>query len=171
MLALWAPQTPRLYRVELSDGKDVLTDSIGFRDLCVGGTKILLNGEAIFPEGVDMYAEAPVRNGRVNADQYFDNIFSILANEARKTNPTRLITSALFGSKVDKPQVLQNDPLMAALDVVGQNEYIGWYEGQSEEANEKAWTFTANKPLIFSEFGAEAKFGDHGGDNDRWTEE
>lgn len=171
MLALWAPQTPRLYRVELSDGKDVLTDSIGFRDLCVDGTKILLNGKVIFLENVDMHAEAPVRNGRVNADQYFDNIFSILANEARKTNPKRLITSTLIGPMVDKPQVPQDDPLMAALDVVGQDEYIGWYEGQSEEADEKAWTFTASKPLIFWEFGTKAKFGIHGGDKDRWTEE
>ena len=137
MLALWAPQTPRLYRVELSDGKDVLTDSIGFRDLCVDGTKILLNGKVIFLENVDLHAEAPVRNGRVNADQYFDNIFSILANEARKTNPTRLITSTLIGPMVDKPQVPQDDPLMAALDVVGQNEYIGWYEGSPRKPMRK----------------------------------
>lgn len=60
---------------------------------------------------------------------------------------------------------------MQALDVVGQNEYIGWYEGQPEDADRKEWTFSVNKPLIFSEFGAEAKYGNHGGDHDRWTEE
>ena len=32
------------------------------------------------------------------------------------------------------------------------------------------WTLP-NKPIIMSEFGAEAKQGNHGGKNDRWTEE
>ena len=93
-----------------------------------------------------------------------------LANEARKTDPTRLITSALIGPRVSEDRVVQDDPLMAALDVVGQNEYIGWYDGKPEDADRKTWVFP-DKPVIFTEFGAEAKFGNHGGPNDRWTEE
>jgi beta-glucuronidase len=93
-----------------------------------------------------------------------------LAHEARRLDPTRLITSALIGPKVDQDQVVQQDPLANALDVVGQNEYIGWYEGRPEDADRKTWTLP-EKPVIFSEFGAEAKFGNHGEPHQRWTEE
>ena len=59
---------------------------------------------------------------------------------------------------------MQDDPLTEVLDVIGQNEYIGWYEGRPEDADAKMWTFP-NKPVIMTEFGAEAKFGDHGPPN------
>jgi beta-glucuronidase len=93
-----------------------------------------------------------------------------LANEARAIDNTRLITSALIGPRVDRDLIVQDDPLTQALDVIGQNEYIGWYEGTPEAADTKTWQFP-QKPVIMSEFGAEAKFGNHGGPNDRWTEE
>jgi beta-glucuronidase len=93
-----------------------------------------------------------------------------LANEARRLDSTRLVTSALIGPKVDQQLVVQDDPLAAALDVVGQNQYIGWYEGKPEDADTKTWQLPM-KPIIMSEFGGEAKFGNHGGPNDRWTEE
>lgn len=93
-----------------------------------------------------------------------------LANEARQLDSTRLITSALIGPKVSEDRIVQTDPLIDALDVVGQNQYIGWYEGTAEDADRKTWVLP-QKPFIMSEFGAEAKFGNHGGIHDRWTEE
>ena len=66
--------------------------------------------------------------------------------------------------------MVQDDPLIDALDVVGQNEYIGWYGGKPEDADTAEWKLP-QKPVIMSEFGAEAKFGNHGGPTDRWTEE
>ena len=65
---------------------------------------------------------------------------------------------------------MQNGLLIAALDVVGQNEYIGWYDGTAEDADHKIWDLP-QKPFIMSEFGAEATPGRHGGINERWTEE
>jgi beta-glucuronidase len=62
------------------------------------------------------------------------------------------------------------DHLADALDVIGLNEYVGWYTGKAEDADTIRWTLP-NKPLIMSEFGAEAKQGNHGGPHDRWTEE
>ena len=59
-LELWSPQTPKLYKVELASGEDTLTDDIGFRDIRVDGTRILLNGKPIFLQGANMHAEAPV---------------------------------------------------------------------------------------------------------------
>ena len=39
-----------------------------------------------------------------------------------------------------------------------------------EDADNVHWTFP-QKPVLMSEFGAEAKYGDHGAVNQRWTEE
>ena len=259
-LTLWSPETPKLYKVELASGQDALTDDIGFRDIRVEGTKIMLNGKSIFLQGANMHAEAPYRGGRVNTDADVKAIFSFLkdlnanfvrlchyphdermereadrdgvmvwseipiwqrisyskpevyakatamlgemirrdrnkasvilwsvsnetpneptrtkfltdlANEARKLDSTRPITSALIGPHPKGNQMVQEDPLMNALDVVGQNEYIGWYEGKPEDADTIQWSFP-QKPILFSEFGAEAKFGVHGGKNERWAEE
>lgn len=259
-LLLWSPQSPKLYKIELQSGNDSLTDDIGFRDIRVDGTRILLNGKAIILQGANMHAEAPVRGGRTISDEDVKNTFDMLhqihanfvrlahyphdermereadregimiwseiplwqrisfskpevydkaavmlkemvrrdrnkasvilwsvsnetpntpertkfltnlANEARRLDSTRLITSALIGPRVSEDRIVQVDPLMDALDVVGQNEYIGWYEGTAEDADRKTWVLP-QKPFIMSEFGAEAKFGNHGGIHDRWTEE
>jgi beta-glucuronidase len=263
-LELWSPQTPKLYKVELATGsgnqQDKLTDDIGFRDIRVDGTRILLNGKAIFLQGVNEHAEAPYRTGRVCTDEDVKNIFGFLkdmnanfvrlahyphdermereadrdgimiwseiplwqhisfekpevyakatfmlnemirrdrnkasvilwsvsnetpnnptrtqfltnlANEARKLDPTRPITSAIIGPHLKDNKMVENDPLTNALDVVGQNEYVGWYDGRPEDADNITWTLP-QKPILISEFGAEAKQGNHGGKDQRWTEE
>jgi beta-glucuronidase len=259
-LTLWSPASPKLYKVNLSAGDDKLTDEIGFRDIRVDGTRVLLNGSPIFLQGVNMHAEAPLRGGRANTNEDVNTIFGYLkemhanfvrlahyphdermeraadhdgimvwseipnwqhisfdkpevyakdvvmlkemirrdrnkasvilwsvsnetpntpqrtkfltdlANEARILDPTRLITSAIIGPRANGLEMVNNDPLCDALDVIGQNEYIGWYEMTPEEADKIHWTFP-QKPVLMSEFGAEAKFGDHGTVNQRWTEE
>jgi beta-glucuronidase len=63
-----------------------------------------------------------------------------------------------------------DDPLANALDVVGVNEYIGWYQKRPEDADSITWTLP-QKPILISEFGAEAKKGVHGGIDQRWAEE
>ncbi len=259
-LSLWSPDLPKLYQVKLTSGADKLTDEIGFRDIRVAGTRILLNGKAIFLQGANMHAEAPLRGGRAYSDEDASILFSYLkdmhanfvrlahyphdermertadrqgiliwseipnwqrisfdkpevyakdvvmlkemirrdrnkasvilwsvsnetpnnptrtkfltdlANEARKLDPTRLITSAIIGPKANGLEMVNNDPLCDALDVVGQNEYVGWYDLTPEEADKVHWTLP-QKPVLMSEFGAEAKFGNHGTVNQRWTEE
>ena len=95
-----------------------------------------------------------------------------LAQEARDLDSTRLITSAL--NHVDgsgtEPRTL-SDPLADALDVIGLNEYLGWYWGRPEDADKLEWKSTFNKPLIVSEFGGGAIAGRHGDPDERWTEE
>ena len=51
-----------------------------------------------------------------------------LANRARALDPTRLITAALLVRAEGNTKIV-DDPLGNALDVIGTNEYIGWYEG------------------------------------------
>ena len=49
------------------------------------------------------------------------------------------------------------DPLGEVLDVLGLNEYLGWYGGRPEDADKMQWKVAWNKPLIVSEFGGGAR--------------
>ena len=92
------------------------------------------------------------------------------AAHARELDPTRLITAALLVRGEGHTKII-DDPLGKALDIIGFNEYIGWYEGHPESADTTEWRVEYQKPLIVSEFGGGAKAGLHGGENERWTEE
>jgi beta-glucuronidase len=93
-----------------------------------------------------------------------------LANQARKLDSTRPITSALIGPHPEGNEMVQDDPFVDALDVVGQNEYVGWYLMRPEDTDNIKWRLP-QKPILISEFGAEAKQGNHGGEDQRWAEE
>jgi beta-glucuronidase len=93
-----------------------------------------------------------------------------LANHARELDPTRLITAALLVRAEGHTKIV-DDPLGKALDVIGTNEYVGWYEQTPEGADTTEWRIDYQKPLIMSEFGGGAKAGLHGADTERWTEE
>jgi beta-glucuronidase len=93
-----------------------------------------------------------------------------LAARARSLDSSRLITAALLVRAEGHTKIV-DDPLGKTLDVIGINEYIGWYEGSPETADVTQWRIDFQKPLIVSEFGGGAKAGLHGGANDRWTEE
>jgi beta-glucuronidase len=93
-----------------------------------------------------------------------------LATRARSLDSSRLITAALLVRAQGNTKIV-DDPLGQALDVVGVNEYIGWYEGRPETADSTQWDIHYDKPLIVSEFGGGAKAGMHGSDAQRWTEE
>jgi beta-glucuronidase len=93
-----------------------------------------------------------------------------LAGHARALDSSRLIAAALLVRTEGNTKIL-DDPLGQALDVIGFNEYIGWYEGLPDSADKTEWRFEYQKPLIVSEFGGGAKAGLHGDENQRWTEE
>jgi len=95
-----------------------------------------------------------------------------LARDAREMDPTRLITSALNHVDDTGPSERTiSDPMGDVLDVVGLNEYLGWYWGRPEDADKMQWKLNWNKPLIVSEFGGSAVAGRHGEADERWTEE
>jgi beta-glucuronidase len=95
-----------------------------------------------------------------------------LALEARELDSTRLITSAMNHVDNTGPDVRTlSDPLGEVLDVLGLNEYLGWYGGRPEDADRMQWKLTWNKPLIVSEFGGGAQYGRHGDADEIWTEE
>jgi beta-glucuronidase len=94
-----------------------------------------------------------------------------LAAKARELDPTRLITAALLTHYSDPSTIAIDDPLGQYLDVIGCNEYIGWYDGAPTKADHINFTTIYDKPMVISEFGAEAAYGRHGGDDTVWTEE
>jgi beta-glucuronidase len=95
-----------------------------------------------------------------------------LADTARQLDSTRLITSALNHVDESGPDTRTlSDPVGEYLDVLGINEYQGWYWGHPEDSDRMQWKTTWDKPLIFSEFGGEAPYGRHGAADERWTEE
>jgi beta-glucuronidase len=259
-LERWSPETPKLYKVVVSAGKDSIDELMGFRTVETRGTEILLNGKPIFLRGISIHAEAPIRTGRAYSDDdaekllgwakelgcnfvrlahyphdetmlraadrmgvlvwsenpvywalEFDNpkvlakaeqqldeeigtsrnhaaiILWSMANEtpnyeartkfiqteaahARELDPTRLITAALLVRGQGHTKII-DDPLGQTLDVIGFNEYIGWYEQLPADADTAEWNIAFQKPLIVSEFGGGAKAGLHGSENERWTEE
>ena len=93
-----------------------------------------------------------------------------LAGDVRSLDPTRLVTAALL-VRSEGHEKYVDDPLGDALDVIGINEYIGWYEETPQDADLTHWHIAYQKPLIVSEFGGDAKAGLHGAATQRWTEE
>ncbi|HET9409895.1 MAG TPA: glycoside hydrolase family 2 TIM barrel-domain containing protein [Candidatus Sulfotelmatobacter sp.] len=97
-----------------------------------------------------------------------------LVQDARSLDNTRLISAALQNHETKAGNhitVRIDDPVGNDLDVIGDNEYIGWYVDKPADADAVEWVSDFNKPLIMTEFGGDALFGYHGETDTRWTEE
>jgi beta-glucuronidase len=98
-----------------------------------------------------------------------------LVDQIRGEDSTRLLTAAMEhhseGATADANPVVLNDPLGAAVDVLGCNEYLGWYDGMPDKADRTTWKIAYDKPLVMSEFGADALYGLHGDAGAKFTEE
>lgn len=94
-----------------------------------------------------------------------------LLERFKELDPTRLVTAALLTLPSNDPSVHIDDPLGEHVDVIGVNQYLGWYYGNREDIASTQWTSVFQKPIIFSELGAGAKFGNHGEPDEIWTEE
>ncbi|MGD0568189.1 MAG: glycoside hydrolase family 2 TIM barrel-domain containing protein [Candidatus Sulfotelmatobacter sp.] len=95
-----------------------------------------------------------------------------LVQDARELDSTRLITSAMNHVDDTGPdERTLADPLAEVLDVLGLNEYLGWYWRKPEDADKMQWKSKWAKPLIVSEFGGGAQYGRHGEADEIWTEE
>ena len=94
-----------------------------------------------------------------------------LVERVRELDPTRLVTAALEIHYQDEDTLMIDDPLGQQLDVLGCNEYIGWYVGLPDRCDKVHWKTVYDKPLVMSEFGGDAAYGLHGDALTRWTEE
>jgi len=254
---LWLPENPKLYDVEVSFREDRVSDRIGFRQISVEGTKVLLNGKPIFLRGVSvheddrcvgkvsdkadilrrfqhakelgcnfmrlahyphhelaakladkvgllLWEEVPVywaidfdkpttykdaenqllelikrdfnrasviiwSVGNENADTDARLKFmSDLAQTAKQFDPSRLVSAACL---VNREKVKIEDRLAEVLDIIGLNEYYGWYEPNYNDFIRLGENSNPDKPVVITETGAGALAGHHGPKTDMFTEE
>lgn len=85
-LQRWSPESPKLYDVSLSyapaggsGAGDAVSEQIGFRNINVDGTRILVNGKPTFMRCVSFHEEIPQRMGRA----YSEADASMLLSEAK----------------------------------------------------------------------------------------
>lgn len=253
-LRRWAPEAPVLYDVIVSGGDDRVAEEIGFRNIEVDGTKILINGEPQFMRCVSFHEEIPQRMGRATSEadatmllseakalgvnmirlaHYPQNEYTVrlaekmgfvlwqeipiwqgidfkdastlakaknmltemlnrdknrcavgfwgVANETKPSaernaflmslletgkaiDTSRLYTAAfdLVFFDNDRQLFTMNDSFTENLDVVAVNKYMGWYHPWPLSPAESVWDVVPDKPLIISEFGGEALYGQAG---------
>lgn len=103
---------------------------------------------------------------------------SAVIDHVRALDPTRLVTAALdknvdIGGVADgESRIMVKDALGAKLDVIAMNQYEGWYgRRRPGDLGQVSFGTTWDKPLVCSEFGADALRGHRGPRDERWTED
>ena len=107
--------------------------------------------------------ETPVSDAR-------NTFLSTLASDVRAMDDTRLLSAALLTRRSDEeghPVMMLDDPAAPLLDIISINTYNGWYSpDRLADLSRIEWRLPADRPLVFSEFGADAKAGFHDTDGD-----
>jgi len=108
-------------------------------------------------------APSPARN----------KVLKYMAAICRGLDSTRLVSSAFDHFRYEGNKIIIDDELSTSLDVIAANKYMGWYTKWPDQPGNVVWESSFNKPLIISEFGGEALYGQHGPADDMsgWNEE
>ena len=264
-LRRWSPDDPKLYDVIVSSASDRVEESIGFRNISVDGTKILINGRPTFMRSISFHEEIPQRKGRafseadavmllsearalgvnmVRLAHYPQNEYTVrlaekmgivlwqeipiwqgidfedagtqakaqrmltemitrdknrcavgfwgVANETKPSDARNAFLTSLLetGKSIDTTRLYvatfdlvffndktrhfeMNDGFTSSLDVVAVNKYMGWYHPWPLDPTEAVWDVVPDKPLIISEFGGEALYGQSGDETvaSSWSED
>ena len=108
-----------------------------------------------------------VGNENADTDERL-KFMSNLAGCAHKEGGNRLVSAACL---VDSEKNVIADRLIEYLDVIGINEYCGWYTPDFQKLPQLMANSRPQKPVIITEFGADALAGHHGTVTDKGTEE
>ncbi|MFI3289970.1 MAG: glycoside hydrolase family 2 TIM barrel-domain containing protein [Rikenellaceae bacterium] len=117
-----------------------------------------------------------VSNETFRANKSRNEFLPSLVKSVREWDNTRAVSSALNGSFYkdgDNTKLVLDDPLMEHLDIIGINKYMGWYDAWKADPSKTEFVTLDNKPMIVSEFGAEAIYANYGdGENlNAWSED
>jgi beta-glucuronidase len=93
---------------------------------------------------------------------------SRLARKAKELDGSRLVSAACL---IKHDKLLIEDRLADFLDVIGINEYYGWYDPDFEKLPKILSNSAPGKPVIICEFGADARLGQRGTVDQLWTED
>ena len=107
--------------------------------------------------------------GNENLDTESRYLFmSKLVNAAKHADSSRLVSAAcLVNGKTNRIE----DRLGDCLDVIGINEYCGWYEPDFGKLPDLLENSEPGKPVIITEFGADARWGHRGSITEKGTED
>lgn len=99
-----------------------------------------------------------------------------LIGDVRALDPSRLVSAAMHddadSSSGPDGRVKVDDPIGAYIDVLAMNRYEAWYGYRNpRQIDEVNWDVAFDKPLIFSEFGADALYGYRADPLERWSED
>ena len=108
-----------------------------------------------------------VGNENLDSDERL-SFMKRLAESAHREDKTRLVSAACLVS-AEKNAIA--DRLAEYLDVIGLNEYYGWYAPDFSKLPELFVNSDPTKPVIITECGADALSGHHGSLSDKGTEE
>jgi beta-glucuronidase len=105
--------------------------------------------------------------GNENADTDSRLAFmSRLAQKAKTLDGSRLVSAACL---INHEKLQIEDRLVDSLDVIGINEYYGWYNPDFEKLPKILANSNPGKPVLICEFGADARLGQRGSVDDLWT--
>jgi beta-glucuronidase len=93
---------------------------------------------------------------------------SRLAQKAKALDGSRLVSAACL---IKHDKLLIEDRLAAFLDVIGINEYYGWYDPDFDKLPKILSNSKPGKPVLICEFGADARLGQRGTVDELWTED
>ena len=108
-----------------------------------------------------------VGNENPDTDDRFA-FMSRLADYAHSVDGTRAVSAACL---VDEVREVIDDRLAEKLDIIGINEYYGWYNPDFSKLGRVLANSNPSKPVFITEVGAGARYGSHGTSDTLWTEE
>jgi len=108
-----------------------------------------------------------VGNENADTDARY-HCMSSLAATARRADPSRLVGAACL---INRERFAIEDRLAEHLDVIGLNEYFGWYEPDFAGLRQLLANSRPDCPVIVSEVGADALYGHRGGTRELFTED
>ncbi len=113
-----------------------------------------------------MANETPVGDARTR-------FLRTLVDTARSLDSTRLVSAAMevHSPASDPDTKIVDDPFGQYTDIISFNEYVGWYDGLPDKCARIKWQIPAQKPVVISEFGADALQGFHADALTRFSEE
>ena len=104
-----------------------------------------------------------------------DAFLTEVLESAKAMDDTRLfaIANDVVYYRESSGKFEMDDPFTEKLDVVGVNKYMGWYAPWPLDPKDCIWDVAPRKPLIITEFGAEAMYGVCGNEDwaDSWSED
>lgn len=163
------PQNERIVRLAEKNGLMIWEEIPLWQGIEFSNPKVLEKARTMLREmiyrdknraGIIMWSIA----NETSPSDFRNQVLGDLIKLTRELDDTRLCTAAFDNVRYNKETgtFTSNDPIKQAVDVVGVNKYLGWYQPFPLAPEKIKWEVAPDKPLIMSEFGGESLYGVHG---------